>query len=359
MTSEVRPPLNSDDDNGEGDYVNENEWSDIDQGSQPVSKQKGKTKGRKLIQSSLSSYKHPVRKKRRLSSNDHNCCDLSEIQIELKNITEMMKSLVKKDEVQSLINSISEKVVKKVKMEIKNDLEKSLTKKMDENIKKEVKKEVKVVEQEGNKKIGKIVERCDGLDLDIHSIREKMSDQSKEIREMKNVLNIAMTTAKEALKTANHNQQYSQKNNIKLLNWREKRDENSESLTADFIAEMHKVGVDITENDILAIHRIPSKKQGAPKPVILKFLRSETRIKVIKKRKEVKSVFTLIDHVTEKNLDLMNSLRENDNIHSVWYFNCNIHAIDVIGHRHKFFVGDDNDRKLRSIQAAVTRAGNR
>ena len=167
-------------------------------------------------------------------------------------------------------------------------------------------------------------------------------------------LKSALDTANAAMSLANHNQQYSQKNNIKILNWKEpKRSESSKELKDKFIKVMAEAGVTVTKDDILAMHRVPSQKSG-PRPVIMKFLRSEKRQEVIVKRQEVMESFVMIDHVTTRNLDLINRLRDCEGIDSAWYFNCNIYALDAIGHKHKFDIGNDNvEEKLKDIQANV------
>ena len=91
-----------------------------------------------------------------------------------------------------------------------------------------------------------------------------------------------------ALTLANQNQQYSQKNNIKFLGWKEKPQEN---LRDDLCAIMKEtVNLTINPADILAIHRIPGT-QGKTRPVIAKFNDADTKIKVIRNRskEEVKN----------------------------------------------------------------------
>ena len=147
------------------------------------------------------------------------------------------------------------------------------------------------------------------------------------------------------------------KKNIKILNWEEKRAEKSETLKEELIKIMSKEGVSIKKEEILAIHRVPSKKRG-PRPVIVKFLTSSKRQEVITKRKQVKDKLLMIDHLTTRNLDLIAKLRENECIHSAWYFNCNIYAIDVHGERYKFDIGNEAvEKKLKYIESVGRRRG--
>ena len=175
---------------------------------------------------------------------------------------------------------------------------------------------------------------------------------------MKKKLGYTLQSANDALKLANQNQQYSQKNNIKILNWKEEKNESSETLLDEFISVMVDAEVELDKADILAIHRVPGRKvgRGIPKPVVVKFLGTDVRLTVIEKRQEVMDTFTMIDHIIERNIELLTKLRDNADIDSAWYYNCNIYAIDVIGERHKFYVGDNNDKKLQAIHANVLRA---
>ncbi|KAK3083640.1 hypothetical protein FSP39_000662 [Pinctada imbricata] len=347
-------------DNGEAD------WSDCDQDRTKKKKDGGR---KKLKQLSLypSNVSVSRKRKKRLSSNGQSDSELSEINEELKHINMRLNGLVTKDELKALVDSSVQLIVNQLKPEIRKEIKAEMKKEMRESkeiirkelqkdVQKEVKKEVKSVEQLVNEKLGKFSDRCDGIDLDIENMKENIAKQARQLNDMHETLKGAMNTAFDALKLANHNQQYSQKNNIKILNWREKNGENSETLRVDFISEMLKVGVTVSDSDILAIHRVPTKNTRSPRPVILKLIRSDVRLNVIRKRKEVAGTFKMMDHVTERNLDLMNRLRDNDNLHSVWYYNCNIHAIDMVGDRHRFDIGD-NSEKLRRIGAAVRRAG--
>ena len=77
------------------------------------------------------------------------------------------------------------------------------------------------------------------------------------------------------------------------------------------------VDLDINPDDILAIHRIPWGDQRGPKPVIAKFKNTETKVKVIRKRqeKQLKKHFSMYDHLTPLNAQLLLDLNEDERIH--------------------------------------------
>jgi hypothetical protein len=109
-----------------------------------------------------------------------------------------------------------------------------------------------------------------------------------------------------------------------------------------------KTGVVLDQRDILAIHRIPSSNRNHPRPVIVKFLTCEIRKAVITKREKMKTCFTMVDHITNMNAQLLKRLRAEEKAHvidSAWYFNGYIFAMDKSGNRHKLDVTDDIDQK--------------
>jgi hypothetical protein len=83
------------------------------------------------------------------------------------------------------------------------------------------------------------------------------------------------------------NEQYSRKKSIKIYNMKESR---GEHLIQDFVGSLkEKVNVEISPSEIVAMHRIPGK-HGAPRPVIVKFLRMENKITVLKNRKALQEM---------------------------------------------------------------------
>jgi hypothetical protein len=73
-------------------------------------------------------------------------------------------------------------------------------------------------------------------------------------------LNDADRRSVDALKLGNHNEQYSRKYNIRMLNFPERKDEN---LREDFVELVNtELKVHISLSDVQAIHRIPGKDRG-------------------------------------------------------------------------------------------------
>ena len=88
-------------------------------------------------------------------------------------------------------------------------------------------------------------------------------------------LNDADRRSVDALKLGNHNEQYSRKHNIRMLNFPERKDEN---LREDFVKLVNtELKVHISPSDVQAIHRIPGKDRGI-RPVIVKVKNTEVKI---------------------------------------------------------------------------------
>lgn len=62
----------------------------------------------------------------------------------------------------------------------------------------------------------------DGFNLDFDTLREKLHEQNKELRSLKETIKECEEISVDALKLANQNLQYSQKN-IKFMGWKGKK----------------------------------------------------------------------------------------------------------------------------------------
>lgn len=100
----------------------------------------------------------------------------------------------------------------------------------------------------------------DGFNLDFDTLREKLHEQNKELRSLKETIKECEEISVDALKLANQNLQYSQKNNIKFMGWKEKKDENLRMDLCTILKE--KAGVALDPNDVLEIHRLPQGNRG-------------------------------------------------------------------------------------------------
>ena len=84
-------------------------------------------------------------------------------------------------------------------------------------------------------------------------------------------------------------QQYSYRYNVKLMGIPDNNSSESASETTNLCLKLfHKLGVDITRNDIDIAHRVPSRSaRPTPRPIICKFVRKIVKEETIKARKNI------------------------------------------------------------------------
>ncbi|CAG2253772.1 unnamed protein product [Mytilus edulis] len=122
-----------------------------------------------------------------------------------------------------------------------------------------------------------------------------------------------------------------------------------EKLPHNFLNEIGKLDVNIDQSEIVAAHRIPGKP-GKPRPILVKFLRMESKIALLRNRKLIneKLEVRISDDVTRLNQGLLNRLYLHEDVTSAWYFNGHIYGTDNNGDRHRFDIYDNIRQKLKS-----------
>jgi hypothetical protein len=145
-----------------------------------------------------------------------------------------------------------------------------------------------------------------------------------------------------ASKKANYNEQFSRKNNIKIQNIPESKDENEESLTKTVTGILNThAEVDLQPIDTVAMHRIPTK-QGQTRPVLIKLRNNSIKSAIMKKRAPMKNGgYKLVDDVTKPNQGLISRLHLHPDIQSAWYFNGAVYGQTVKDERVKFDIYDN------------------
>lgn len=127
---------------------------------------------------------------------------------------------------------------------------------------------------------------------------------------------------KKAIEGSNKNEQYSRKNNVKIMGVEEIESKIEETLTehiTSILAAVANVKVEKTKK--MALHRIPGKS-GMPKPLLLKLMNNSMKTSMMQERQEMKRAgYRLVDDVTKHNSDFINRPSLHSKIDSAWYFN--------------------------------------
>lgn len=196
-----------------------------------------------------------------------------------------------------------------------------------------------------NTRISRLSGKLESVEFDNANLLEKNAVLCTRIKEMEGKIESVEKMSIDSIRKGNWNEQYSRKKNLKIYNCEERR---GERLPATLLKEIHdKVGLNIDATEIVAMHRIPGK-QGAPRPILLKFLRMESKIAVMRKRKDINETMQIKigDDITQLNQGLLNRLHLNEHITSAWYFNGHIYGTDLNGDRQKFDIYDSISQKL-------------
>ena len=134
--------------------------------------------------------------------------------------------------------------------------------------------------------------------------------------------------AQAAFQKSNYNEQYSRKNNIKIHGVKEEKGEVTIDVARHTMSTIGKVTVD--EDDIVAVHRIPTKK-GQIKPILLKVKNAEVKTKIMQQRQTFKkngaaAGVRISDDVTRANSKLIQELSVHAKLENAWYYNGSVYA---------------------------------
>ena len=215
-----------------------------------------------------------------------------------------------------------------------------------------VRKLLQQFESSMDKKVhAKVTQLKTEMQEQIDALAVENSDLKRQVEQLKNTsaktkqeLHENAKLVRDAVISSNYNEQYSRKNNIKVMNFPRKEKQN---LRADFIATVKKdLNVELEDRDVVAIHRIPSEKPGH-KPVIVRLFNSDIKRSVMRERKNLTNNVRFVDDVTRKNLELIKKLDETEQFESVWYYNCGIYGRTEDGLQLKFGLFDDIQLRLR------------
>ena len=246
---------------------------------------------------------------------------LDTISSDLADLKNGFNSMLKKDEIQALITSTITNVMEEMEKRIKADYDRKIQEKT-----KELQETINVLQYDNRQLTDKI-----------EKIEENTKKKMAELTELERDNN---RRSKDALRRANQNEQYSRKNNIKLNNVPEEKDEDQETLATKVSNILGKHGVTLDQHEIVAMHRIPAKS-ATIKPVLIKLLNNNVKTRVMKKRRNLKDDgHRVSDDVTQLNTGLISRLQQHEEVSSAWFFNGSVYAETERSERIKFDIFD-------------------
>lgn len=238
----------------------------------------------------------------------------------LKQFDKLEKDLIKTSDLDQLVTTIVTKLLGEFKETLIDEYEEKITKVKDD-----------------------MQEKIDALSIENEDLKKKVKTLNETTANIRKDLIATTRVAKEADISSNYNEQYSRKNNIKILNFPRKM---NQDLRKDFIQTCkHDLKVELEERDVVAIHRIPSQKHRIY-PVIVKLFSSDVKRKVMRQKKELNGDVKFVDDVTQRNMKLINKLHDTNHFEQVWYYNCGVYGRTETGKQFKFNLYDDVNHRL-------------
>jgi predicted RNase H-like nuclease (RuvC/YqgF family) len=260
---------------------------------------------------------------------------LCAIQKDIKEVKCELKKTVKDDRIEVLVTAIVKNLL------IENNKER------DSIVKEKLDQKCEEIKKDYQDRIDKLKSDVEKLEERAVTLTEKLVESNTEIRNLQQKLQTTERTSKEAHRLSNQNEQYSRKNNFKIMGVAESEKERTAQIVKTFLKQ--NAGVEIDENEIVAAHRIPGGR-GKPRPIIVKVIHNETKSMIMRKRSAVKQTGKgkLVDDVTKPNIELISALTEYEQVESAWFFNGSVFAkMNNNPRKVKFDITDDLRTKIQ------------
>ena len=173
-----------------------------------------------------------------------------------------------------------------------------------------------------NKTVNFICEKFDEYERDRAEKKKIISELQKNVNDMSATI--------ESLKGClDRQEQYSRRNCLLIHGLPESKNENTDELVIDTIKE--KMGEEIKKNEIDRSHRLGApKNNGKSRPIIIKFVRYNTRCRIFKNKKKLKGKsISVTESLTKKRMEALKKAREDHGFENVWSSEGNILYKDV------------------------------
>ncbi|KAK6186728.1 hypothetical protein SNE40_006008 [Patella caerulea] len=239
-------------------------------------------------------------------------------------------------------------ILKTIKDEMTNTIKKSDIDKISESIldkiRKEMKNEVKHVVMGATSELN---EKYENATLKIEQLTAEKSALQKQVEDLDTDLNKENKRINESINMANYNEQYSRKMNIRVFGL---PTQESQDLKETFIEHIKRIAnVGIAREEIIALHKLPTKYPDRPTPVLVKMINTETKSKIMKcKTTFLLNNIKLADDITKRNLSLMNRAYNHQRVDQVWFFNGCVYAKSTGRKKIRIGLFDDLDEKMLS-----------
>ena len=125
--------------------------------------------------------------------------------------------------------------------------------------------------------------------------------------------------------------QYSRRENVRLHGVPETAGENTDDVV---IGIAHDMGVDISSNDISVSHRLPKSRTMKERPIIVKFVRRNTKTALMMNKKTLRTIdryrhIYINDDLTPLRSRMLRTLQNDDEVKRVWTIDGNFNCVVV------------------------------
>lgn len=135
------------------------------------------------------------------------------------------------------------------------------------------------------KGITRIEEKIDLLLTENMKLNKHVEDLMTIVAELRSNLTVKDTELKQLKDDLQEFQQHSRSNYLEIHNVPNYQNENQNLLEDIATSVVKEVGIQLTKNEIEAIHRIPTKNRNKPSPIILELSSRKKRNQIIKAKK--------------------------------------------------------------------------
>ena len=134
-------------------------------------------------------------------------------------------------------------------------------------------------------------------------------EKEKIISELQKNVNDMSATIESLKGCLDRQEQYSRRNCFLFHGFPESKNENTDEIVIDTIKE--KMGEIIENNEIDRLHRLGApKNNGKSRPIIIKFVRYNTRCRIFKNKKELKGKsISITERLTKKRIKALKKAR--------------------------------------------------
>ena len=195
-------------------------------------------------------------------------------------------------------------------------------------------RERKLLRSDMEKRENKLQEILDEKLASLHDLEASIDTKLSQLRDLSSTVGDNTSKVNELANRLDHIEQYSRRNNIRLLGVKATPNEDTDKIVCDIARQ---IGVDISPNDIDRSHRLPNRRSAdhdsnesyanaaarnnsaPPPPIIVKFMSHKAKFQMMKNRRKLKGSGTVIvEDLTKKNVNLLAQTSRRPSVKASW-----------------------------------------